>query len=236
MDAAAGTDRKPKLAELVAQRIEREIVDSGWPVGRVLGSEASLAETHGVSRAVMREATRILEHHLVVAPRRGTGGGTVVVRPTTEAVLPPLALFLDYEGVSPAQLFESRSIIELAAVELAADRISVPGRRRLQEALVVEEQQMTDPHRYLVSHGLHVLIAELSGNPTLRLFVAALTNLSSAHATQCFAAVERQRAIEIGGEIATAHRRIVEAVAKGDGVLARRRMLSHLEAITPWLT
>ena len=236
MSSPAGTERKPKLAEVVAQQIEREIIESEWPVGRVLGSEATLAASYGVSRAVMREATRILEHHLVVAPRRGTGGGVVVARPSMEAVLPPLALFLDYEGVSPSQLFESRCIIELAAVELAAQRISVSGRRRLQEALVAEEREMTDPHRYLVSHALHVLIADLSGNPTLRLFVAALTQLSSAHARERFKAVTRPRAVEVGGEIATAHRRIVDAVVKGDAALARRRMLSHLEAITPWLT
>lgn len=229
-------DRKPKLAEQVAAQIERQIVERGWPVGRVLGSEASLAEEHGVSRAVMREATRILEHHLVVSSRRGTGGGLVVVEPDMEAVLPPMALFLDYQGVSPAQLFESRSAIELAAIELAAERITEEGTDRLRQALKSEEAELTDPHKYLLSHELHVLIAELSGNPTLRLFVAALTKLSSSHAQAKFATVKRARALEIGKEIGRAHRRVVEAVVSGDAALARKRMLSHLGAITPWLT
>ena len=229
-------DRKPKLAEQVAAQIERQIVETRWPVGEVLGSEASLAEEYGISRAVMREATRILEHHLVVSSRRGTGGGLVVVEPEMEAVLPPMALFLDYQGVSPAQLFESRSAIEAAAVELAARRITEDGRKRLRSALETEEAELADPHKYLLSHELHVLIAELSGNPTLRLFVAALTKLSSAHAKAKFAAVARRRALEIGNEIGRAHRRIAEAVIGGDTQLARRRLLSHLGAITPWLT
>lgn len=229
-------DRKPKLAEQVAARIEAQIVDTGWPVGQVLGSEAGLAERYGVSRAVMREATRILEHHLVVSSRRGTGGGLVVKAPDMEAVLPAMAMFLDYQGVSPAQLFESRSVIELAAVELAAARISEEGKARLREALEDEEAELTDPHKYLLSHELHVLIAELSGNPTLRLFVAALTTLSSAHAQDKFADVKRPRALEIGKEIGRAHRRLVDAVISGDAELARKRMLLHLRAITPWLT
>jgi DNA-binding FadR family transcriptional regulator len=229
-------DRKPKLAEQVAARIERQIVERGWPVGQVLGSEAGLAEEFGISRAVMREATRILEHHLVVASRRGTGGGLVVVAPDMEAVLPPMAMFLDYQGVSPAQLFESRSVIELAAVELAAERIDPDGIVRLRQALKSEEAELTDPHKYLLSHELHVLIADLSGNPTLRLFIAALTTLSSSHAKAKFATVKRSRALEVGKEIGRAHRRIVDAVVDGDTELARKRMLSHLRAITPWLT
>ncbi len=229
-------DRTPKLAEQVAAQIEGRIVEMGWPVGQVLGSEAGLAEQYGISRAVMREATRILEHHLVVSSRRGTGGGLVVVAPDMEAVLPPMAMFLDYQGVSPAQLFESRSVIELAAVELAATRIDEEGSVRLREALKDEEAELTDPHKYLLSHELHVLIAELSGNPSLRLFVAALTKLSSSHAQTKFATVKRPRALEIGRDIGRAHRRIVDAVVSGDAALARKRMLSHLKAITPWLT
>lgn len=229
-------DRKPKLAEQIAAEIERHIVEREWPVGQVLGSEATLAEEHGVSRAVMREATRILEHHLVVSSRRGTGGGLVVVEPEMEAVLPAMAMFLDYQGVSPAQLFESRSVIELAAVELAAERITEEASGRLRQALRSEEAELSDPHKYLLSHDMHVLIAELSGNPTLRLFVAALTKLSSAHAQEKFATVRRGRALEIGQDIGRAHRRIVEAVVAGNAPLARKRMLSHLGAITPWLT
>ena len=230
------SERKLKLAEQVASEIERQIVTMGWPVGQLLGTEASLATAHGVSRAVMREATRILEHHLVVSARRGSGGGLVVVEPDMGAVLQPMALFLDYQGVSAAQLFESRSAIELAAVELAAERTSEDGRLRLRAALAREDRELTEPHAYLHSHEMHVLIAELSGNPSLRLFVAALTRLSSAHAQAKFARVRRPRAIEIGGEIRRAHRGIVDAIVHGNGALARKRMASHLAAITPWLT
>ena len=43
----------------------RDVLDRGWPVGTGLGSEAELIEQHGVSRSVVREAVRILEHHQV---------------------------------------------------------------------------------------------------------------------------------------------------------------------------
>ena len=64
-----------KLGEILAERIEDEIVVSGWAVGTVLGSEAELTEKYGVSRAVFREAMRIVDHHGVAEMRRGPGGG-----------------------------------------------------------------------------------------------------------------------------------------------------------------
>jgi DNA-binding FadR family transcriptional regulator len=65
----------PKLAEALAARIERTIASRKWPVGAVLGSEESLLAKFRVSRAVLREAVRILEHHRTATMRRGPGGG-----------------------------------------------------------------------------------------------------------------------------------------------------------------
>ena len=70
--------RGRKLGEQLAERVEEEIIASGWPVGKVLGSEAELIERYGVSRAVFREAMRIVDHHGVAEMRRGPGGGLVV--------------------------------------------------------------------------------------------------------------------------------------------------------------
>src|SRR5262245_15204814 len=77
---------RQKLAAQVAQRIESEIVASDWPVGRVLGSEPELMERYGVSRAVFREAVRLVEHHQVATMRRGRSGGLVVRAPDATAV------------------------------------------------------------------------------------------------------------------------------------------------------
>ncbi len=234
-DGASGP-RPRKLAEQIAESVENEISATGWPVGTVLGSEATLAEKYGVSRAVVREAIRLLEHHGVVAPRRGIGGGLAVCAPDISAVLPVVAIYLDYEGVTPETLLEARSAIELSAVTLAAERITDDRRELLRAALAVEEQQLGDPHKYVHSHDLHILIAELSGNAALKLFVAVLTRLASEHAQAQFAKVARDDAPSIGRDISKAHRKIVEAVSAGNAALAQRRMLAHLEAITPWLT
>jgi DNA-binding FadR family transcriptional regulator len=225
-----------KLAEQIAEEVEREIMASGWPVGEQLGTEVSLADRYGVSRAVMREAVRILEHHMVASPRRGTGGGVVIRSPEMGAVVPVVRLFLDHEGVSRASLLEARSAIELSAVSLAAERITDDKRARLEVALSAEAEQLEGPRQYLHSHDLHILLAELSDNPAMTLFVSVLTQLTSEHAQSRFSKVTTRQAVEIGKDIARAHAAIVSAVVKGNAQLAQRRMLSHLEAVTSWLT
>lgn len=234
--SAAASPPRQKLAELIAQQVEREIMAQGWTVGESLGTEASLAKHYGVSRAVMREAIRILEHHTVVSSRRGAGGGIAVRAPEIEAVVPVTALYLDHEGVTPAMLFEARSAIELAGVALAAERMTDEKRARLEAAIALEAKELEDPHRYLRSHELHVLIAELTDNHAIRLFVSVLTRLTHEQAETRFATTSTSAALRAGRDISNAHRAIVDALTKGDSKLAQRRMLSHLTAITPWLT
>lgn len=235
IDGASTPARVPKLAERVAQQIEQDIIARGWPVGEQLGTEATLAESLGVSRGVIREAVRILEHHMAVAPRRGLGGGVVVTRPDIAAVIPVIDLYLDSVGVSPATLLEARSAIELSAVSLTAERITAEGQERLHAALMREQSEMADPHRYVLSHDLHILIAELSGNAALRLFVSVLTRLTSDHSQQHLAAVRHADLSAIGQDISKAHVKIVDAIVKGNAPLAQRRMLTHLQAVTGWL-
>src|SRR4051812_32028391 len=86
-----GAIKAPKLASVVAQRIEDDIVASGWPEGQVLGSETDLLERFGVSRAVVREAVRIIEHTGAARMRRGPGGGSSSADPTATPSSPPWA-------------------------------------------------------------------------------------------------------------------------------------------------
>src|SRR5215469_7153261 len=98
-----------KLAELTSEKIEMRIIEMGWPVGKVIGSEADLLAEYGVSRAALREAVRLLEHHNVASMRRGPGGGLVVAEPDPDAVAHAAAVYLGYRKVSPPELFETRT-------------------------------------------------------------------------------------------------------------------------------
>lgn len=100
--------QRPKRAEATARRILRDVVVAGWPVGALLGSEADLMDRYGVSRPVLREAVRLLEHHRIARMRRGPGGGLFVVEPGLGAAAGALALVAGRRGVAPADAGTAR--------------------------------------------------------------------------------------------------------------------------------
>jgi len=66
---AGGTANKP--ASRIARDIEADIARCGWPIGQSLGSEQALQHRFRVSRSVLLEAVRLVEHHQVARMRRG---------------------------------------------------------------------------------------------------------------------------------------------------------------------
>src|SRR4051812_248973 len=93
-----------KLAAQIAHRIEAEVMRRGWPVGTSLGSEIELREQFGVSRSVLREAVRLVEHHQVARMRRGPHGGLFVSAPDAGPATRAIVIYLEYIGTSVADL------------------------------------------------------------------------------------------------------------------------------------
>jgi DNA-binding FadR family transcriptional regulator len=217
-----------KLGERVAEMLEERIIAQGWPVGEVLGSETELLAELGISRAVLREAVRVLEHHGVATMRRGPRGGLVVTAPDTGAAVRASELMLEFYQASAQQIFEARSALELKCVELAAERIDEAGVARLRRSLAEEAE--TQRQGGVGSHGLHTVLAELTGNPGLVLFVRILTELATT------GLAPGEKTAEPAAASHKAHDKIVEAVIAGDTALARHRMQAHLAGIGVWMT
>jgi DNA-binding FadR family transcriptional regulator len=225
-----GNDQR-KLGEILAERIEDEILSSGWRIGEVLGSEAELIQQYGVSRAVFREGMRIVDHHGVAEMRRGPGGGLVVAQPDLAAVVRAVVLQLEFKGIQPQQVHEARVAIELECARLAAERITRDGALRVEEFLAAEEHRIRTTRRAgrakgdLPSHDFHLLLAELTGNPAMRLFVQMITRVLGD-------LTPRARSLaDVASAVHGAHVKIAEAVVAGDADTARRRMARHLGSV-----
>ncbi|MCO6451402.1 MAG: FadR family transcriptional regulator [Caldilineales bacterium] len=67
------TAKKSTLAEQVAETIREAIVAGDWRGGEALPTEPELAEQFGVSRAVVRDATRMLAAQGLVEAKHGKG-------------------------------------------------------------------------------------------------------------------------------------------------------------------
>ncbi|WP_433502777.1 FadR/GntR family transcriptional regulator [Pseudonocardia halophobica] len=212
-----------KLASVIAAEILTDIIDQGWPVDRHVGSELILADRYDASRAVVREAVRLLEFHQVVRTRRGPGGGLFVAVPSADAVAESLAIHLDYEGVDTAHLFEVRAALELAIVDRlarSADRAVVAGLRAALEA-----HRQVEGRAGRAIHGWHGQLAEAAGNRAIWLFQLALMRLTETRGVQPDPAMRRW--------VDREHTEIIDAIEAGDATAAQTLMRDHLEQVRP---
>lgn len=238
--AREGLTRAPagrKLGETLAERIENDIIADGWNVGDVIGSEAELCERYGVSRAVFREAIRIVGHHGVAEMRRGPGGGLVVVEPRVDAAVRTVSLNLEFLDISAAQINEARSAIELACVRAAAENLTEEGAVKIREFLdreveMILERDREEPTEDYPTNRFHLLLAELTGNPAMLLFVQILSRVTSRHSSP---AKSRADLVETANEVHRVHSRIAQAILARDADAAERRMRRHLSAIVDYL-
>jgi DNA-binding FadR family transcriptional regulator len=221
-------DDVDKRAERVARELFVQVAQTEWPVGELLGSEADLMARFGVSRAVLREAVRLLEHHQIAAMRRGPGGGLFVVEPGIDSAANAIALLLERRGITPVDLFELRTEVELAIVDLAVKRLDRLGIAKLQEAIEYEGQVSYEEYR-TVGHDLHGVLASIVDNPVFELLALVLIRLTVMHQipySSDRAGVEASLRI---------HNAILDAIINRDADLARHRMRRHLEALTDFV-
>jgi DNA-binding FadR family transcriptional regulator len=230
LSAGDRTVKGRKLAEVIAEDIRADIVRGRWEVGEVVDSENGLVERYDVSRAAIREAVRLLEHHSIARMRRGPGGGLIVAKPDLDASAEAMALYLDYRGTSAGDLLLVRKILELGCVDLVTARAGEPEvRDRLRRALaVVPDTPAAEVNR--LADQLHLTVAELTGNPALVFLMRMNTILWARHVRR----EPEQRSQNSTEVVIHAHEAIVEAMLGGDRELARHRMTRHLDALSVW--
>jgi DNA-binding FadR family transcriptional regulator len=144
LHAGAGgpPDHRPgKRASQIARRIEADIIRRGWPIGESLGSEQALQQRYRVSRSVLREAVRLVEHHQVARMRRGPNGGLRVCEPDAGPATHAIIIYLEYRGTTIGDLLAARLLLEPLAASLAAQRIDEGGIDRLRGVA-----RRTEPH------------------------------------------------------------------------------------------
>jgi DNA-binding FadR family transcriptional regulator len=226
-------DGRMKLAETIAYQVRRRFLDEDLSPGHWLGSETEMIEEYGVSRAVLREAIRLLEWYSVVSTQRGPGGGIRVATPSPDAGVDTIALYLDYRDTGIDDLAAIRAAIELGCIDKVCSRHNEPAvRARLESALRVGLDTPRADLNLLGNH-LHIELCDLSGNPVLAMLSRILTALwarFNANPLEKTGVTDDQ----VVQDISRTHGLIVEAVLAGDHALARHRMSRHLSALSDW--
>lgn len=156
--------KKQTLAEQVAGQIKDAILAGEWQAGDALPTEPELAEGYGVSRAVVRDATRMLAARGLVEAQHGRG--VFVTASQAEAFGDALLLALRREGATvwDVEQFEQMILPEVCA--LAAVAADAEDRRHVADSA----------QAYLEHYAQTVVMSQdqqdVDANATMRLLFA----------------------------------------------------------------
>lgn len=168
---------QPKLAQRVAEAIEREILARERPAGERLGTETELMARYGVGRSVLREALILIARDGLAEMRRGKIGGLVVRAPSEPLIVANLQTYLDLVVEDFDEIWRIRRELEAFALTLAIDRFEAGDLSEF-ERLEACFQAAQDQNARLALGGAALqAIAGASRNPFLSLLVNAFSSL-----------------------------------------------------------
>src|ERR1041385_3988129 len=213
--------RSSQNTEQVVARVYELIKRADLKPGDRLLPERELSKQLGISRASLRAALGSLISMGVLQSRQGSGTFIVDGPPALDSE--PLRLLAQLHGFSYEHMFETRSILEVGAAGLAAERATGEQLATMAEQIADMFASLKDPQQFLVHDiAFHRAVAAASGNPTL----ATLVEMVSAILYE-----RRRETIERAHDFHEAlelHRKVYRAIRARNAEEAREAMREHI--------
>ena len=210
-----------RTSENVAAQVSELVNTRQLKAGDRLPPERELARQLGVSRAALRSGLRLLVSMGALKSRQGAGTFIAEGPPLLDSE--PLKLLAGLHGFTFDHMFETRSILEVGAAGLAAERAQGEQLATLADEITEMYATLNDPQQYLI-HDIrfHRAIAAASGNPTL----GTLVEMVSAVMYE-----RRRETIDRAHDFTESldlHRRIYRAIRSHQPEEARAAMREHI--------
>ena len=221
----------PKMAEVIAARLRRQIVHGALSQDEALPSESALLNQFGVSRPTLREAFRILESESLITVRRGAHGGARVNAPDPEAAARYAGLILEYRGATLRDVYDARSVIEPGCAGLLAERRTAADITALRTS-AKQANEETDPLKRIHLHtDFHALVVDLSKNESLTLLTGMLRHLIDRVTWEAVETqTEKDAAAHADEHGNRAHNKLIELIVAKDTLGAAALWRKHLDA------
>ena len=208
--------------EWVVEQLTRSILAGETPLDQPLPPERQLAERLGVSRNVLREATKILQTQGLVAVRQGIG--TIVLGVSSIPAQRALSHTLNGLADPLLKLLEVRLTLEVEVASLAADRRTDVDLARLEAALdafdaAARENDFETCARLDVE--FHQNLASSTQNEVFTFMLESVSGLLLETRKRSLL----NSTLQLAG---THHRAIFHSVRAGDPVGAAHQMRLHL--------
>lgn len=212
--------KRVRLYEEVESQLMSLVTDGVIQPGEKFPSESELIEQLNVSRAVLREAFRILEAKGLVYSIQGRGRYLRPVKKLNSINSEYLALEL--EKTSIIEIYEVRLGLEPMAANLAAQRCKKEDIENMEE--IVSELEIEGQHNQH-DYPFHIAIAKAGGNYVLRKLIAMQLNLVYGVSNEKVNRILNSRKME---EYVSEHKKILEAIKRRNGDMASQLMKEHL--------
>lgn len=210
-----------RLAQVIADRIRDQIIDTAMAAGTRLPTESELVTRYDVSRSTIREAMKTLEAANIVEIRHGLGSYVAV---NTGLAKDPLGLSFEDQSRLLPDLMEVRLLMEPSIAELAAQRRNGDDLCQLEQTI----HRMEDAHRrgedyHTSDYQFHITIVQCTHNSVLnRIFPVIFEAVERGYAQTAHVQGSFSRAIRY-------HRGILEAIRNGNGTEAHRLSAEHIK-------
>ncbi|MGH3352514.1 MAG: FadR/GntR family transcriptional regulator [Nocardioides sp.] len=214
--------QRTRLYEQVAEQITGWISENDLKAGDRLPPERKLATSLGVSRATLSQALVALEVIGVVAVRHGDG--TVLTdKPKVERITD--AIRAHAERIP--DVIEARDALETKIAALAAVRRTEEDLDRIEGALTSMEEDIAGGGRGVQGDELfHRAVTDAAHSPLLAQMMSEISELIRETRIESLSQPDRPKTSLAG------HRKIAEAIARGDGDGAATAMHGHVMLVS----
>ena len=217
--------QRRKLFQEVLERLLERLRAGEFQPGDQLPSERELMQFYGVGRPAVREALQALERDGIVTITHGERAR--VALPSAERVIEQIAEstrhLLQVEPGNLDHLKDARLFLETGLASRAAERATPEAVARLEERFAAHEAARQQADAFLPRDmEFHREIAAIVGNPIFPALIEAMFDWLGSYYVQLVRLP--------GAEDLTIaeHRRILDAIAAGDGDAAAAAMHDHL--------
>jgi len=219
--------KRQRLHEAIAEHLEEMVLRGQFRPGEPLPTESDLATQLAVSRAVVRDAVRVLATKGLVHVRHGVGA--FVTDSGRARLAEALGISLRRGDYTPWELYIIRRGLELTVVEEAIERATAEQIAEMRRVMAdYRVHYFEDPQRGFDEHvRFHQLMARSTGN---RILVDLLDPITVFRIPEHLgtAGLPRTDTPELHEDYCCRHERIVDAIEKRDLAEARVAMLEHI--------
>lgn len=216
------------LAADVARELRGWISSGRYKPGDYLPPQKEIAAQLGVGLSTVREAVQILTAIRLV--RSHPGKGTWVSEEAAQTLFQPNLVKNRLRELNARQLYEARSVIEVALTAFAAERATPEEVQRIQNAQDRVEQAQELTAFIEADLDFHLAVAAAGHNEVLAQFYQLTRTLFTEVITELVNLPDvRQASLPL-------QRAIADAIARRDTKAAQKAALEHMQYIAGLLT